>query len=372
MKDTENRELLAYFICVLIYFLTQYVSNNPNVLEIIVVVILFSLVIGISVAVRKKIRIFLCLLGIVGILLFLNQVPGIYMFLPVFLIRFLLETGGINSAIIGIISVFLMREENAGVFLLIYTTCFVFEKYVTRGEEKFNKQKIKEIELEKTNMKLRRKIEMNTSLQKEIDFNIRLDERSRLSQKLHDMLGHSLSGALMQIEASKLIMRDKPDEGMKLLDSSTGIIRTGIDSIRAVLRENKPGVYEVGISEIKTLLKKVENENSLKTNLMVSGDSSFVDIDIMSAIYSITEEALSNTIKHSGAENFTVFISVFKKLIKLTVEDDGRGALKINENMGLSGIRDRVVRLGGSLNIDASDGFKINALFPVNDKEKNK
>lgn len=183
------------------------------------------------------------------------------------------------------------------------------------------------------------------------------------------MLGHSLSGALMQLEATKVIRNHDGKKADDLLNSSISIIRSGIDSIRHVLRETKPNIQSVGIKEINVLLEKVKVENGININFIVTGDTNKITIKQMECIYSNIEEALSNSIKYSKCTKIVVELNIFKKLLKLSVKDNGVGVFNLKKGMGIKAMEERVLKLKGSLNYHSENGFIINTLLPIEGEE---
>ncbi len=67
-----------------------------------------------------------------------------------------------------------------------------------------------------------------------------LEEKARLSQALHDKLGHSINGSIYQLEACKVLLKKEPDESARMMQGVIDNLRSSMDEIRSILRREKP------------------------------------------------------------------------------------------------------------------------------------
>jgi signal transduction histidine kinase len=95
------------------------------------------------------------------------------------------------------------------------------------------------------------------------------------------------------------------------------------------------------------------------------GDVSGINPEIMESIVTNLKELLTNASKYSSATKIDVSIDVNEKYIRLFVRDNGRGCSMIRTGMGLSGIKERISNIGGTVAISGDDGFTVVCLVPL-------
>lgn len=76
-------------------------------------------------------------------------------------------------------------------------------------------------------------------------------------------------------------------------------------------------------------------------------------------------EAFSNALKYSGCKSIEINIVVLNKLVRCTINDDGRGCTNIIDGMGLTGMNERTKAANGNIYIISELGFQINMLLPI-------
>jgi signal transduction histidine kinase len=92
--------------------------------------------------------------------------------------------------------------------------------------------------------------------------------------------------------------------------------------------------------------------------------------EIEGAAYFVVAEGLANVLKHAGADQATVTLSVVNSHLSVEVADDGHGFIAANSpESGLRGLRDRVEALGGRMGIDSRpDGTRLQASLPARER----
>ncbi len=194
-----------------------------------------------------------------------------------------------------------------------------------------------------------------------------LEERSRFSIRIHDKLGHNISGSIILLEGAKLNMKTNPEQAEKTLKTAIENLRGSVDSIRGALREERPKRGTASASELKELLERFSLNYEIKTNFSVEGDTEMISAPVWSCLKDNLTEALTNTVKHSNANEFSFKIRVYDKMIRAEFADNGSGASGFSKGMGLDGIEDRVTVCGGKCLFQCGvTGFKIINIFGVN------
>lgn len=192
-----------------------------------------------------------------------------------------------------------------------------------------------------------------------------LEEKGRLSQALHDKLGHSINGSIYQLEATKVLLTDDPEQAKGILQAVINNLRLSMDEIRQLLRREKPDKRKKALLQLMTLCEECKKKYSIEASVIVSGDNKAVPEYIWEIILDNSFEAVSNALKYSKCKHITIEIVILNKLVRCTIEDDGVGCLKISEGMGIAGMRKRVRAIKGVLDVSSQIGFSINMILPI-------
>lgn len=195
---------------------------------------------------------------------------------------------------------------------------------------------------------------------------VALEERSRFSTRIHDKLGHGISGSIILLEGVKLNITKNPEQAGKLLETAIENLRGSVDEIRATLREERPNRSSASDAELREMLERFSVDYGLETEFTVEGNTDKISLQIRGCIKENLTEALTNTIKHSNANKFSLKICVYDKIIRVEFSDNGTEASGFSNGMGLDGIDDRVAVCGGKCRIQSGvTGFKIINIFGV-------
>lgn len=219
--------------------------------------------------------------------------------------------------------------------------------------------------------KLRKQLNENQEFIRVSEYTYKLEERSRLSQEIHDGIGHSMTGALIQMEAAKRLLYSDPPSAEKLLQNAIGIAKESIEKIRQTLKNMKPPVQQLGIHRLKTVVEGFSTRSGLQVSVVHGGDLERITPLYWKIIHDNVTEALTNTAKYASATVVHVEVRVLSKLIKVVVSDNGRGQEKIVKGLGLLGMEERTASVNGTVIADGTQGFTVTTLIPCggNDRE---
>ncbi len=191
-----------------------------------------------------------------------------------------------------------------------------------------------------------------------------LEERASLSQTLHDKLGHNINGSIYQLEASKVIMDKDPDKARSMIQAVIDQLRTGMDEIRAILRKERPEKKQMALLQLHQLCADCNNKG-VEAELSVEGDASLIPNDRWEVILDNAFEAVTNSMRYSNCKSINIAIIVMNKMVRCTISDDGIGCDEIVDGMGLSGMRQRIRLVGGTIDFETHPGFKVSMLLPL-------
>lgn len=199
-------------------------------------------------------------------------------------------------------------------------------------------------------------------------------ERSRLAQELHDGAGQVLTSLLVRMKA---LERDIEDQAQaKKIENLCENISDVIEYVRQVSYQNRPIVLEeLGLEQaLHNLIEDMVLSSSLKGVVDVSLGQHQLPKEIETTIYRITQEALTNAIRHANASAITLRLWTDSGNLNLLVKDDGVGfdvderlSQQASQHLGIITIKDRLELLGGELNIYSSpdEGTEILAVLPM-------
>lgn len=199
--------------------------------------------------------------------------------------------------------------------------------------------------------------------------NMILQDKARLSQELHDKLGHRINGSIYQLEACRVLSSDDPEKAEKILQRVIESLRTGMDEIRALLRRERPENRKITLFQLESLCHDCKEQYGIDAQLKLSGNSEQIDDKIWKVVLDNSCEAITNSLKYSKCSKISIEIAVLNKLLRCCISDNGKGCENISDGMGIQGMKQRIEKLGGVINIDGMSGFTINMLIPINKDE---
>lgn len=204
------------------------------------------------------------------------------------------------------------------------------------------------------------------------------DERKRIAREIHDGPAQYSSNSLLRLEICKKYLQkgvyDNLGSELKNLEES---LRESIKEIRTIIYDLKPSYIDDGlIASIKNHCETFEIRRGLKINLGIKGDDENIEDYMISAIYRIVQESLTNVYKHAEAKEVNIIVLIDEDFLLLSIKDDGVGfdASSIGNKkttkggFGLEGIRERTELLRGNLTINSKEGegTEITIKIPLN------
>jgi signal transduction histidine kinase len=196
----------------------------------------------------------------------------------------------------------------------------------------------------------------------------RLTERNRLAARIHDDIGHGVSGSIMLLEAALLKLKSDPEKAKEVIVTATENLRSSVDDIRGTLREERSELGQVGLAQIKSSLTKFGAEHpDIRTELRTDSTTEDIAPAIWMCIQDNLQEALTNMLKHSNGDLFSVAIAAKNKLLQVEFADNGSiGPVGSTGGIGLISMEERCAMCGGRFfTDDDADGFRIRMTFPM-------
>jgi signal transduction histidine kinase len=203
-----------------------------------------------------------------------------------------------------------------------------------------------------------------------------LSERQRLAREMHDVLAHSLSGLVVQLEGARLLALSDPADGRlaTTIDRAHQLARSGLDEARraiSMLRDDElPGP-----DKLAALARSFQADTGLPCRYTETGTPAELRPAVKLALYRVTQEALTNIRKHAHPERVEVQLQYLRGEVSLVVEDfaaigdSPAPALELESSgggYGLTGMRERAELLDGTLTAGPTGhGFRVNLRIPA-------
>ncbi len=191
-----------------------------------------------------------------------------------------------------------------------------------------------------------------------------LEERAELSQTLHDKLGHNINGSVYQLEAVKVLMEKEPETSEKMVQAVIDQLRSGMDEIRVILRNERPKKYKLAVLQLEKLCEDCRTKG-VKAELITEGELKNIPERYLEVILDNAYEAVSNSMKYAKCSRITITVHVLNQMIRCSISDNGIGCKEVIDGMGISGMRKRIREMNGILDFETEAGFTINMLLPL-------
>jgi len=198
-----------------------------------------------------------------------------------------------------------------------------------------------------------------------------LAERQRLAREMHDVLAHTLSGLVLNLEGARLLA-ERGDDTSGVADAigrSQRLAKTGVEEARRAIGMLR-GDALPGPERLAELAAAFEADTGIRCTFESEGDHRELDSDGRLTLYRVAQEALTNIRKHASPDRVEIRLAYRQLGAHLTVEDhapegrrpppgDGTG-------YGLTGMRERAELLGGELSAGPiADGFRVALWIPT-------
>ena len=205
----------------------------------------------------------------------------------------------------------------------------------------------------------------------EMIVNAQESERQRLSRQMHDGPAQALSNFILQAEIATRLLSVDVDQAREELNSLKASAMRTFQKVRNFIFELRPMMLDdLGlIPTIRRYSETFKEQSGIEMNLLVSGTERRLESYLEVMVFRALQELLGNASRHSHASVVKVYVDVGDSLIKVSVDDNGKGfdidMLNESGSLGLKLIRDRVEMLGGSFDIDSSAGKGTRVAFSV-------
>ncbi len=198
-------------------------------------------------------------------------------------------------------------------------------------------------------------------------------ERQRLSRQMHDGPAQALSNFILQAEIAGRLFDVDPKQARDELANLKAAAISTLQKVRNFIFELRPMMLDdLGLSPtIKRYADTFKEQTGLDVSVNVTGQEKRLPPYIEVMIFRALQELLGNAARHSQATLVKVLVDLGDSIVKVNVDDNGKGfdtEILEQGSLGLNLIRDRVQMLGGTFDLDSviGKGTRITFSLPVN------
>jgi signal transduction histidine kinase len=203
------------------------------------------------------------------------------------------------------------------------------------------------------------------------------DERERIARELHDRVEQAFFGIGLNVNALLAGPSASPAETFQALITVRRSASQGAEDLRAaIFALSRAEVHDLGLVQaLWQLVREFQNRTNLEADLVESGAERRAPPEIAEVLHAVAREGLANVEQHARASAVVVSLRFEPEAVTLTVQDDGVGASPLvmstladsATRFGLTSLRERVMRLGGSFTAQSGEegGFIVRAHVPL-------
>ena len=190
----------------------------------------------------------------------------------------------------------------------------------------------------------------------------RVNERTRISRELHDLLGHHLTALSLNLEVASHLTEGRAQEHVRQAHTLARLLLTDVREAVSQLRDASGGI------DLAAALRPLaDHMPALDIELDVQSPLAVDDPERAHVMLRCTQEIITNAVRHAQARRLRIRVWRQADALMLEASDDGQGAEALVPGNGLRGMRERIVQCGGSLDIQTRPGagFRLQLSLPL-------
>ncbi len=188
----------------------------------------------------------------------------------------------------------------------------------------------------------------------------RHSERTRIARDLHDLVGHHLTALSINLQIAERIA---DGEAREKIAESRALARLLLSDVREAVSTLREEADVDFASAVRLLVDKVPH---LDIELDIEEGLSITDFEVAESLLRCIQEALTNTLRHSGASQSRIRVWQEDGALHLDIRDNGEQQGSFVEGNGITGMRERLERLRGTLELSAPDGaMRLHVTIPA-------
>lgn len=193
--------------------------------------------------------------------------------------------------------------------------------------------------------------------------NAELTERNRIAQDLHDDVGHEITAAVLALQAFEQLWREQDPLAQEIFHQAQQRLNNSAGQLRETVHNMRPNI-PLGVDRLKEIC---DGFTACPIKLMIYGDTLRVPAHSWRILEPCLKEALTNVARHSRATEVEIKLDVNPNIVRLSIYNDGVASKLMKDGIGLRNLRLRARAAGGSLSVDAKEGFQLICVLPIED-----
>lgn len=257
--------------------------------------------------------------------------------------------------------------------------CMMLMEYIMEGIEKRKKRENEKLTASNISELHEKRLNEQLVMQNYLaEKNARLMERENISRNIHNSVGHSITAAIMTLDAADVLYDERPEEARKRMNDANNRIRGSLESIRRAVRVLDEESGEILSGDLKSEMGNVINEFVMDTDIRVNQNfSQLMDNIKMPRDHAVfltgaLQELLTNGVKHGNAGEFVVILLGDTAHIRLEVSDNGHSDFdllnsksRIENGFGIRKLISYAEKCGGKTAFENDNGFKGMIELPI-------
>lgn len=190
-------------------------------------------------------------------------------------------------------------------------------------------------------------------------------ERNRIAQEIHDIVGHTLTSTIVQIEAGKRLMLKDKEGAYERLQEAQDLVRHSLSEIRHSVHMLKEDKYYNMEAVLQQLIADTMHNTGVTIDVRMEPLPQLPALH-KKLIYHALQEGLTNGIRHGGCSSFQFVLENDGSTVSFILTDNGVGAEEMELGFGLKMMHDRVEQLKGELSINTklNEGCTLQIKLP--------
>ncbi len=190
-------------------------------------------------------------------------------------------------------------------------------------------------------------------------------ERQRIARDLHDETGQALTAVGLGLRGISVSLDQNRERASQNLRQIEDLVAESLDELQRLIADLRPShLDDLGLpATLRWWADEVENRAPIIVNVEIAGDEENLSAPVRLALFRITQEALTNVIKHANATVANVELVYNSESVSITISDNGCGfdiervmSEAYRPSWGLLGIQERASLLGGRVTIESQSG----------------
>jgi signal transduction histidine kinase len=187
------------------------------------------------------------------------------------------------------------------------------------------------------------------------------EERAHIARELHDGLGHALTACILRLQLAARLVEPCPGEARAMVEEETAGLRAAWSECRDLAFHLRP--LDVGaagfVEALRGYLGRFADRTGVVVTLHAAPETPEPPAAVRHAFERVLQEALTNAVRHGKPQAVAVSLGSDGGRLRLSVKDDGAGfdASTAATGVGLASMRERMARLGGTLEVTSAPGM---------------